>query len=82
MIMIVFWLKFNSFEVCSQLFNWQLIIISSGNGMVLTSQQAIIWTNDDQVCRQINASSGPINLNVVESIPCITVPTYQIHVCK
>ena len=27
--------------------NWQLVSIGSGNGLVVSKGQAIVWTNDD-----------------------------------
>ena len=30
-------------------FHWQYISIGSGNGLVPNRQQAITWTNDDQI---------------------------------
>ena len=35
----------NFTEVCRYGSNWQYVSIGSGNGLALTRQQAIIWTN-------------------------------------
>ena len=39
----------NFTEVYSQGFNWQLVNIGSGNGLVPNRQQAITWTNAAKV---------------------------------
>ena len=40
---------YNFTEICSYGSNWQCPIIGSDNGLALTSQQAIIWTNDGYI---------------------------------
>ena len=40
---------FNLSEICSQIFNLHWVGINSGDGSVLKRQQAITWTNVDQV---------------------------------
>ena len=51
-------------EIYSEGFNWQYVIIGSGNGLALNRWQAIIWTNGHLIRRRIYAALG-VELNAL-----------------
>ena len=64
--MFEFRFKFHWKRVFSQGTNWQYASIGSNNGLALTTQQAIIWTNDGLVYWRIYAS---LSLNELKIKP-------------
>ena len=55
-------------KVCSQGPKWQWSNIDSDNGLVPKKWQAIIWTNDDPVSKQIYSSHSQDELTLVEAV--------------